>query len=96
MPHFVITANDLRDGAVRWFRAADGKFGWTANALEASIAPDAIRRDAWLAEAEADVAANRVVGVYAVEVALTAEGFAHASVRERVRAGGPTVGPAAS
>ncbi|MGH6719698.1 MAG: DUF2849 domain-containing protein [Alphaproteobacteria bacterium] len=94
MPHFVITANDLRDGSVRWLTDDNGRAGWTAEARAASVAADAAGRDAWLALAEADVAANSVVGVYAVEVAATGDGFVHTSVRERVRAGGPTIGPA--
>ena len=89
MAHFVITANDLRDGGVRWL-ACDGA-AWTTEAAAAAVAADAAERDALLARAEADVAENRVVGVYAVEVAPTGDGFVHTSVRERVRAGGPTV-----
>ncbi len=96
MPHYVITANNLRDGGVRWLRDDGGSLAWTAEAQAAAVAPDAAGRDAWLALAEADVAANRVVGVYAVEVVPAGDGFAHTSVRERVRAGGLTVNPATS
>lgn len=92
MSHFVITANDLRDGAIVWLRAEAGGFGWTTTAAAASVA-GAGERDAWLAAAEADARRNRVVAPYAIDVAARPEGgFAHTSTRERVRAGGPTVG----
>lgn len=95
MTHYVVTANDLHDGAVVWLRDEDGRVRWTSDSAAASATDAPDRRDAWLAAAEMDVLGNRVVGVYAVEVNATGDGFAHTSVRERVRAAGPTVGPAA-
>ena len=95
MTLFVVTANDLRDGAVVWLRDEDGRVSWTSDAAAASVTDAEERRDAWLATAQADVAGNRVVGVYAVDVKATDGGFVHTSVRERVRAAGPTVGPVA-
>jgi hypothetical protein len=90
--HYVISANSLRSGAVVWLRAVGDAFGWTEDASDASVG-DAAQRDAWLAIAEAEARANRVVAPYAVDVAPDgAGGFAHTSVREAVRAGGPTVG----
>ncbi|MEX2648239.1 MAG: DUF2849 domain-containing protein [Alphaproteobacteria bacterium] len=92
MTLFVVTANLLADGGVRWLRAEAGHLAWTSVALDASTTEDAHQRDAWLAAAEADVARNLIVAPYAVEVASHGDGFRHVSVRERVRANGPTVG----
>jgi len=92
MTLYVVTANALADGGVLWLRAEAGRVAWTSAAREASTTEDARQRDAWLAAAEADVARNLIVAPYAVEVAPVEGGFRHTSVRERVRADGPTVG----
>ena len=91
---YVVTANDLRDGGVRYLRATEDRVTWTRDVEAATATADPERRDALLAAAEADVARNLVVAPYAIEVVPTAAGFAHTSVRERVRASGPSTGNA--
>jgi hypothetical protein len=88
----LITANDLADGSVLYLRPEAEGPRWVRDAREAGIAGDAATRAAWLALAEAEAAANRVVAPYAVEVEVRPEGLVHASVRERIRAEGPTAG----
>jgi hypothetical protein len=88
----LITANDLADGSVRYLRPEAGGFAWVRDAREAGVARDAGTRAAWLAAAEADAAANRVVAPYAIEIEAVAEGLTYTSVRERIRAEGPTAG----
>jgi hypothetical protein len=92
---YVVTANALDDGGVRWLARAGDALSWTTKGSEAALAPDEATRDGWLAAAQADVKRCLVVAPYAVEVEVEAEGetFRHLSVKERIRAaGGPTVG----
>ena len=60
----VVTANRLGDGAVVYLTAAGD---WSVWLKEASAVPDQ-DADRLMAEAEADVAARRVVGPYAMAV----------------------------
>lgn len=92
MTLYVVTANALADGGVLWLRAEAGHLAWTPESRAASTTEDAHQRDAWLVAAEADALRNLIVAPYAVEVAPVEGGFRHTSVRERVRADGPTVG----
>ena len=92
MKLFVVTATNLRDGAIRWLGAGDVWQPLLANAQpfdEAGIA-------AALAFGAAEAGAQRVIGVYKVEVHRTADGFDPLSTRERIRAFGPSVHPAFS
>jgi hypothetical protein len=89
MPLFVVTASRLRDGAIAW-RTADGS--WSERFQQAA-AIDEAELDAALDAAGADIGAQRVVGVYKVAVSETPEGLAPVSVRERIRAFGPSVRP---
>jgi len=88
MPHFVVTASRLRDGAIVW--ATDA--GWSEHFAAAAI-HDATTIETALATAAADIRTQRVVGVYKVEVSPTADGFEPVSVREIIRATGPSVRP---
>lgn len=87
MPHQVLTANRLSDGAVV-FLAAGGR--WTEHIAAASIAEKA--------EAEAlakagEARAGEVIAPYLIDVALEAEGPRPLRYRERIRAFGPSIHP---
>jgi hypothetical protein len=82
----VVTANRLGDGAVIYMAAA-GR--WSTRLEEARVA-EAVEAEALLDEAGRD-AATRVVGPYLIEVEAGAAGPRVASLRERIRAAGPTV-----
>ena len=81
-----ITANRLADGRVVYV-AADG--AWVTDFARAH-ALDAGNEERWLARAAADEVAGIVIGPYAIALA---EGPAPvpATLRERIRARGPTV-----
>jgi sulfite reductase (NADPH) hemoprotein beta-component len=81
-----VTGNRLRDGAVI-YRRTDG--GWTTDIAEAA----AYGEDADLAlkAAEADVGAAIVVGIELIDVVKGASGVEPVSLRERIRAYGPTI-----
>jgi hypothetical protein len=89
MPLFVITASRLRDGAIVW-RLASGS--WSERFADAAPIEEAAVAAA-LDDAGADIRAQRVVGVYKVAVTATAAGLAPVSVRETIRAQGPSVRP---
>jgi len=80
------TANDLKGGEVV-FRRADGS--WTRLVAEAEFVPGGEAGAALLVRAQADHAANRVVepALIAVDPATRRP----LSLRERIRADGPTV-----
>lgn len=84
-----VTANDLRTGKVV-FRDAAG--GWTSAIADAAIASTQEEADAMLHAARADEAACRVVEPVLIDVALGAPSPRPASLRERIRAAGPTAG----
>ena len=80
----VITANRLRDGIIVYFNAASG---WQESIKDATVVSgDEV--NTLLTQVEQDVAANRIVDAYAVEIT-----GAHVplSARERVRAAGPSI-----
>jgi uncharacterized protein with PhoU and TrkA domain len=84
----IVTANRLTDGRVV-FRDAAGRWREAfaaAVVLEAAAAAEAV------AESARDVAARLIVDPYAVDVIVTATGLTPASMREKIRAGGPTSG----
>lgn len=89
MPLFVVTASRLRDGAIVW-RRADGN--WSAHFADAAPVEEADVAPA-LDAAGASVSAQLVIGVYKVAVTQDARGLTAASVRERIRAIGPSVRP---
>jgi len=82
----VLTANRLTDGAVV-YRKPDQS--WVRTIADAKILDgDA---ESALADAQADVAAAKVVGLDLIEIVQTDKGPQPVSLRERIRAFGPTV-----
>jgi hypothetical protein len=81
-----ITANDLRTGRVVYL--APGGL-WVAETARAAIAGDSARAEALLAAAKADHSRGIVVEPFAV--AFDAARGQPASLRERIRADGPTI-----
>lgn len=86
----IVTANRLRDGAVV-YRAVDGN--WRGAIMDAELAANDHDAAEILARAERDVAASVVVAPYLVDVLRTDEGLVPTSLRERIRAAGPTIQP---
>ncbi len=84
----IVTANRLTDGRVV-FRDAAGRW---REAFAAAAVLEAAAAAAAVAESVHDVAARLIVDPYAVDVVATAAGLAPTSMRERIRAGGPTSG----
>jgi hypothetical protein len=80
------TANDLKGGEAV-FRRADGS--WTRTVAEAELVPGGEQGAALLARAQADHADNRVVEP--VLIAIDPATRRPLSLRERIRADGPTV-----
>jgi hypothetical protein len=80
------TANDLRGGEAV-FRRADGS--WTRAVAEAEFVPGGEAGAALLGRAQADHAANRIVEP--TLIAIDPATHRPLSVRERIRADGPTV-----
>lgn len=84
----VITANRLHDGAVVYLDPAGG---WSESVADARVAPDKTQAAALLAEAERPEHATRVVGPYLMDVVVDDGRPRPASLREVIRAQGPTV-----
>lgn len=93
VPAYVVTANDVLDGGVRYLRVAGSGCEWTEDIGAATTTGDAAERDALLAMAETSVRRNVVIAPYAIEVVCDGAGIAHRSTRERIRATGPTTRP---
>jgi hypothetical protein len=85
----VVTANELRSGRVV-FRDAAG--GWTDRVAGAAIAATPEEAEALLQAARADEATCRVVEPALIDVDAGAASPLPASLRERIRAAGPTAG----
>ena len=85
----MITANRLDDGHVVYL---DAKGGWTADFRRGLVLGDAAARNAALEQGEASAWANVVVDPYAIELEMRAGHLAPKTLRERIRAEGPTVG----
>ena len=82
----VLTANRLTDGAVV-YRKPDQS--WVRTIADAKILDsDAVSA---LADAQADVAAAKVVGLDLIDIVQTDKGPQPVRLRERIRAFGPTV-----
>ena len=81
----VVTANDLRSGAVV-YRRKEG--AWTGDLAAAEIAATVEAAETLLAAAKADHDACRVVEPMLIEIAAGGP----ASLRERIRSLGPTAG----
>ena len=84
-----VTANELRSGRVV-FRDAAG--GWTTAIADAAIAYTPAEAETLLHDARADEAACRVVEPVLIDVAADAAPPRPSSLRERIRATGPTAG----
>jgi hypothetical protein len=81
----IVTANDLRSGAVV-YREPDGRWGTDARRADLAESPEAA--DRLLARAKADHDACLVVEPVLIEIAARRP----ASLRERIRNAGPTAG----
>lgn len=81
------TANRLRDGVVV-FRTVTG--GWSSRIADAETVSSDAEVARLLAEAERDSANAIVVGPYLIDVAVVDGETRPASLRERIRAFGPT------
>lgn len=84
----IVTANRLIDGRVV-FRTAAG--AWVEAITAAAVIDVAAATEAVKASA-ADVEARLIVDPYAVDMVESAEGLTPKSMREKIRAGGPTSG----
>ncbi|TBW35964.1 DUF2849 domain-containing protein [Siculibacillus lacustris] len=84
----VVTANRLIDGRVV-FRGADG--GWVET-IGAAVVLEEGAAAAAVAASAADVAARLIVEPYAIDVATEAAAIVPRTMRERIRASGPTAG----
>jgi hypothetical protein len=83
----VITANRLTDGRVVYL---DDAGGWTVALNAARFVGTEDAANAALAEGQAAVARQEVVDPYTVLVVEGQDGWAPRSLRERIRAFGPT------
>jgi hypothetical protein len=83
-----VTANDLATGAVVFLRH-DGR--WTDELLGAEIAATPSAAETLLARAKADQESCRVVEPVLIEVTIEGNRPVPVRLRERIRAGGPTV-----
>ncbi len=84
-----VTANRLTDGEVVYF-TADGQ--WAENFTAAEVVEGAEAADALFARATPADFESRVLGAYLFEVLEEgAAGYKPASVRENIRAKGPTI-----
>lgn len=86
----IVTANRLRDGAVV-YRMQSG--GWSNAIAEAEVHRDAGTAADALALAEADALRAIVVAPLLIEIEAAAGAIRPVSLRERIRAEGPSVQP---
>jgi hypothetical protein len=82
-----VTANRLRDG-VPIYRIADG--GWSTDLAASAQLATAAEAEAIAAAASVN-GADAVVGAYAITIAIDGATVRPTSLRERIRADGPTV-----
>ena len=80
----ILTGNNLKTGAVVWW---DGN-GWSGHVEDAVDVGD--KADSIIATEEA---ARRVLGAYAIDGTITADGVRPGHIKDRIRALGPTVRP---
>ncbi|KON65988.1 hypothetical protein KOEU_06780 [Komagataeibacter europaeus] len=84
----VITANRLLDGRIVWLTPQ----GWSEHIGHARVFDNADIEDA-IRQAKAAPDARRLVGIYGVQLDPSAAGLSPLTVRERIRAFGPSVHP---
>jgi hypothetical protein len=89
MTLFVVTATRLRDGTILWL--GTGRV-WHDRFAKAHAVPEA-EIEAELAFGASEVAAQKVIGVYRVEVTDHQGHLEPVTTRERIRAIGPSVRP---
>jgi hypothetical protein len=87
-----VTANRLRDG-VPVYRTADG--GWSTDLAVSGPLATAEEAEAIAAAAGAVNGKDAVVGAYAITIEIDGAAVRPTSLRERIRAEGPTVQPLA-
>ncbi len=84
----VITANRLLDGRVVFLTGADR---WDERVDAAKVYADPVAAEAGVAVAQASAAAGEVVEPYAIAVSYQSGRIVPTSLRERIRAEGPTI-----
>ncbi len=84
----IVTANDLRSGAVQ-FRMASGV--WSSNIDAAALAETPEAADALLALAKLDQERALLIDPMLIEVVRDGDALRPRSLRERIRAYGPTI-----
>jgi hypothetical protein len=87
----LVTGNRLRDGAVVYFAAA----GTWSPAIEAAQLVEDGKAGALLAEAQTGPVPLPAVGIMLIEAVRDGGHIRPLSLRERIRASGPTAGPMA-
>lgn len=84
----IVTCSDLITGDVMFL----GKKGWSRDHRVSEVATSAEAAALLLARGQKDMAANRVIDVYLVDVALTPDGHPEpVHYREKIRTLGPTI-----
>jgi len=83
----MLTANDLRDGEVLYWK--DG--GWVLDFTQAQIFRDPVQANATLEAAQAFVTGNKVVAPYLFEVREEKGKIRPVKEREIIRTAGPSV-----
>lgn len=84
----MISANRLTDGVVVFY---DAEGNWVEALAAGALFADAAATKAALAKAQLDEARNMVVDIYAFAVKSGASGVAPVTLRDAIRAGGPTI-----
>jgi Protein of unknown function (DUF2849) len=84
----IVTANRLGDGIVVFL---DARLRWVEPFAQAAMFADEGAKAAAMAAAKLSEARNEVVDPYWVEVVARGGGFAPKSLRESIRAHGPTI-----
>ena len=87
----LVTGNRLRDGAVVYFAGAGA---WSPS-IDRALLVDDDKAEALLAEAQAGPVPLPAVGTVLIEAVKEAGQIRPLSLRERIRAEGPTTGPMA-
>jgi uncharacterized protein DUF2849 len=88
----LVTGNRLRDGAVVYFAGA----GQWSPEIDAALLVEDDRAETLLAEAQQGAAPLPAVGIELIEATREAGHIRPVSLRERIRAFGPTTGPMAN
>jgi sulfite reductase (NADPH) hemoprotein beta-component len=83
----ILTANRLSDGAVVYFTAAGT---WTTDLRRSVVAREEKAASALLARGQQDAESAIVVGPYLIAAAESADGLRAVSLREQIRAAGPS------